>query len=112
MSLELRVVLMLASLEGVLLKNSDEPIQQNLGERLAMLTKEDPQERMKTIGTVRKVYGLRSRFLHHTERPGDTNLVQEFMLVAWVGLLCVVEESAKYATVEEFATGLDIRKMS
>ena len=54
-----------AGLESILLRDSSEPILQNLSERLAMFAYDTVQERTVALKDVKEAYALRSRFVHH-----------------------------------------------
>ena len=60
-----KIIYILASLESVMLKNENEPIQQNLAERVAVFTAQELKERKSIIKTIKSVYGIRSKYLHH-----------------------------------------------
>ncbi|QIW09767.1 HEPN domain-containing protein [Francisella sp. LA112445] len=60
-----KLVYILSSLESVLLKSENEPIQQNLTERFAIFVSKELTERKDIIKNLRAVYTLRSRYLHH-----------------------------------------------
>ena len=54
-----------AGLESILLRDSSEPILQNLSERLAMFAYDTVQERAVALKDIKEAYALRSRFVHH-----------------------------------------------
>jgi arginine/ornithine N-succinyltransferase beta subunit len=60
-----RLVYTLSALEGLFLKDSSEPIQQNLGERMAFLIEREAEARQKVVQNVRAAYGMRSKYIHH-----------------------------------------------
>ena len=60
-----KLIYTLSAIESTLLKNSTEPIQQNLAERLAFLLEEGVSKRKEVIKNVKEVYNIRSKYLHH-----------------------------------------------
>jgi hypothetical protein len=60
-----RLVYTFSALEGLLLKDTSEPIQQNLGERMAFFLTSDSDRRANIAANVRPVYGMRSQYIHH-----------------------------------------------
>lgn len=78
-----KVVHVLSSLESMLLKDENEPIQQNLGERIAVFTQTDLDRRKDVIRAVKDAYRLRSRYLHHGIPPADHTIIQNLLFVAW-----------------------------
>lgn len=81
---------MLSALESILLKNENEPIQQNLAERIAFFISNNIDGRKKIIRNIKDVYGIRSKYLHHGYSSYELESISEFMLntqVVIVGLL-------------------------
>ena len=90
-----KVVHVLSSLESMMLKDENEPIQQNLGERLAVFTQTDLARRKAIIRATRDAYRLRSRYLHHGESSSDRTIIENLLKIAWdfyVKLLGVVDQ--------------------
>src|SRR5437868_8762166 len=69
-----KVVMTFAALETLFLANDGEPIQQNLARRIAWFVHGDFLARKDVVSIIKKAYGLRSKFMHHGERPST----QEF----------------------------------
>ena len=78
-----KLVYVLTALEAMLLRNESEPIQQNLAERLAFVVGRTISERKTIVALSRRVYTLRSAFLHHAQRLDDTVALRQFMFHAW-----------------------------
>lgn len=60
-----RLLYYLAALESLLLKDPNEPIQKNIGERLAFFLEGDVDKRLAIVANVDEVYRRRSQFVHH-----------------------------------------------
>lgn len=89
-----RLVYTLSSLEGLLLKNESEPIQQNLGERMAFLLSKDPATRMKIVELVREAYRMRSQYIHHRISISEENELQSFAVYARASISIALKNMA------------------
>lgn len=108
--LQVKLVLVLSAIEGVYLGNRGEPIQQNVGERLALLTEQGPEARLALTKLVREVYDARSKFVHHAERVESTDSLRAFFRSAWLGVIRAIEHAGTYATVKDFTDAIDLQK--
>jgi len=107
-----KLVYMLAALESILLRNSSEPIQQNLAERLAFLIGENIEDRKNIISNVRDSYSLRSAFLHHGASIDDLKTLEKFMLNVWVAAIKLIFATDHFKTKNDFISYLNDRKLS
>lgn len=109
-----KLIAILVALESMLLKDSNEPIQQNLSERMAFLFKGKASERRKTKSTVIKAYGLRSSFIHHGRSIGtdEMDALREFMMTAWTSFYALIRFSNTYKTKAELFDKIEELKMS
>jgi hypothetical protein len=79
-----KLIFCLVAVESMLLKNASEPIQDNIGERMAYLLGKTPEERLDIETLVKRVYDIRSKFVHHGQRPTDMETLGRFMEKVWV----------------------------
>jgi hypothetical protein len=79
-----KLIFCLVAVESMLLKNSSEPIQDNIGERMAYILGRTAQERLEIESLVKHVYAVRSKFIHHGQRPTDMDVLARFMHKAWL----------------------------
>ncbi len=107
-----KVVYMLSSLESILLKNENEPIQQNLAERIAVFTAQELAKRKAIIKMVKSIYGVRSRYLHHGHSSSELKLISEFMMQVWIFYIQLLENVTRFRTQEEFVNAIDDHKLS
>ena len=107
-----KVVYMLSSLESILLKNENEPIQQNLAERLAVFTAQELPKRKAIIKMIKSVYGVRSRYLHHGHTSSELQLISDFMMQVWIFYIQLLAKVTRFRTQEEFVTAIDDHKLS
>lgn len=107
-----KLVYILSSLESILLKNETEPIQQNLAERLAVFTAQGLDKRKQIIKTVKSVYGLRSRYLHHGHTHAELELMSEFMLCVWHFFMQMMANIGRFSTKDNFVCAIDDHKLT
>jgi len=106
-----KLVHVLAALESTLLKNENEPIQQNLAERIAIFTSQKLDERKAIIKNVKTVYGLRSRYLHHGHSVNELHELSQFLFNAWVFYVQLVANSGQFKNKSEFLNAIDDQKL-
>ena len=106
-----KLVYVLSALESTLLKNESEPIQQNLAERLAIFTSHELVERKAIIKTIRSVYGLRSRYLHHGNTTDELEDISEFLYYVWIFYVKLLGQSQSFNNKKEFLDAIDDRKL-
>lgn len=110
-----KLVYVLVALESLLLKDSQEPIQKNLSERMAVLVSKDVDERLRIIRNVSDAYALRSRFIHHGKSitKTDEQSLRMFMANSWRCLYgIVVLNASRYSTKRRFLEAVDRLKLS
>jgi hypothetical protein len=78
-----RLLYTFAALESLLLRDSREPLAQNIGDRLAFTVEKTAERRRQIVALVRNVYDTRSRFVHHGDRIEDTQTVEKFLRIVW-----------------------------
>ena len=106
-----KLVHILSALESTLLKNGNEPIQQNLAERLAMFTSQELAERKSIIKSVKTVYRLRSRYLHHGHSASELDEFIYFFRHVWIFYTKLLGVSQAFANKAEFLETLDDHKL-
>jgi hypothetical protein len=106
-----RLIYILAAIESVLLRDSNEPIQKNIGERLAFLVGQNVDERISVRNTVTSVYGVRSAFLHHGRALDKMDALELFMKYVWTGFFWLIMNRGKFQTKQELIDTLERRKM-
>jgi hypothetical protein len=106
-----KLVSVLVALESLLLKDSSEPIQQNLSERVAFLF--SPEKRIGVKRSVIQAYGIRSRFIHHGYDIGidEIDALRKFLLNAWAALHGLINLTALCRTKAELFKRFEDVKM-
>jgi hypothetical protein len=106
-----KLVYVFAALESILLKDRNEPIQKNLGERMAFLVGQSAEARMEIVENVSRTYALRSSFVHHGESPDDMATLEAFMKFACLCLVALIDQSRTFRTKSQLIEALETRKM-
>ena len=110
-----KLIHMLVALESLLLRDQSEPIQENLGYRIAFSKRATVDERRAVIAAVKEAYRLRSKFLHHgiavSPDPEDMESVTLFMKVARTFLAMLPEFAAVHSTRAAFLDMLETRRL-
>ena len=107
-----KLVYTLVAMESVLLGNDTEPIQQNVGERMALINASTVEERQRIIRNLKAAYALRSRFIHHGHTIEERETVWQFMISAWALFTTLAKFSQRFETKEELIDHLEAMKLS
>lgn len=107
-----RLVYMLVAIESILVRDENESIQQNVGERMAFVIANTLGARKATIRHLKDAYRLRSKFIHHGETIAEVETVRIFMLDAWRLFIALVKASDKFDTKAQLFDYLDARRLS
>ena len=102
-----RLVYTLSALEGLLLRDSSEPIQQNLGERLAFALEKDAGRRQEIVRNIREVYQMRSQYIHHRASVVEEEAILKFIVHARAIFDGAMASASKFKTVREFVDEID-----
>lgn len=106
-----KLVYIFSSLESILLKDSGEPLQASIGDRLAFVLGKSLHERKRINSLVRTAYGWRSRFVHHGQTTiDDLKTLQAFMKYTWEFFLRLSKHVPHYQSKIEFIDAIDSRK--
>lgn len=107
-----KLVFVLVALESMLLKDANEPIQGNLAERMAFLVGDSLDDRKKIVSTVREIYRVRSKYIHHGKRTSEDEVLQEFLWFAWQTLSQLLLRQDKVESRAKLLAQLDDRRLS
>ena len=106
-----KVIFTLSALESLLLKDENEAIQQNLGERMAFLIGGRIDEKRDIIKTVQSVYGLRSKFLHHGRNIDKRERVSRFLQDAKLVFRIVLANVPNFQDKKSFVSAIEDEKL-
>ncbi len=107
-----RLLAIFGALDSFLLKDDNESIQQNISERIAFAIGKNGGERAKIVPLIKRVYGLRSQFVHHAQKVDDADLIREFLMVVWCFFLWLLFNHAYFPTRKALFDHLDERKFA
>lgn len=107
-----KLVFTVAALESILLRDSNEPIQKNLGERMAFVSGRNIDERKAIIKNVEEIYKYRSAFVHHGQTPRHLESLDSFLLYAWTTMINLLGAVKHYRTKAALLGVLEDRKMA
>lgn len=105
-----KLVYILVSLETMLLRNQSEPIQVNLGDRLAFIVGSNVDERIAIASLVRECYSIRSRYIHHGQSLKEIAALEKFFMYCWVFFTRLIRSQKQFTTKDSFFDYLDRRK--
>lgn len=106
-----RLVYVFAALESLLIGDTD-PILHALAERFAFFSADDGAGRRELRDRVRKVYGLRSRFVHHGHEPSERDLVDQFLIDVHVFFILLVSRSKDFESKDALLHRIDEIKLN
>lgn len=109
-----KIVFVVAAIESLLLKDSNEPIQKNLGERMAFIIGSSASDRKAIIRNVEEFYQIRSALIHHGRETSreDFDVIDNFFFNVWFSFARLLNEIDKYETREELYAALEDKKLS
>jgi hypothetical protein len=96
----------------MLLSDGNEPIQKNLGERMAFLIGQTAQERKDSVKDIDEVYRIRSAFVHLGQTLRHVVTVDRFLANAWTTFSRLMDLSIRYRTKAALVGALEDLKMS
>jgi hypothetical protein len=105
-----KLIFCLVAIETMLLKNPSEPIQDNIAERMAYLLGDSSRERLEIETLVKRIYEIRSRFVHHGQRLTDMVTLAAFMEKVWVLFFHFILNMTTVETKDEMIEILRRRK--
>jgi hypothetical protein len=107
-----RLIYIFAALESMLLKDRNEPIDKNVGERMAFLVGKTTAERQAVVRNTTETYRLRSSFLHHGQSIKELEIVAEFMRNAWSCFAALIRQVGTFRSRLQLIDALEERKMA
>lgn len=108
-----KLIYILSALESILLKDGNEPIQQNLSERLAFFIAKELADRKHIIKTVKSIYAIRSKYLHHGHYThSELGTMSDFMLLIFNFFMKLATNLEKFKTKDDFICVIDDYKLA
>lgn len=97
-----KIVFILSALEIIFLKDSGEPIQISVGQRLGFLIDQDPNKRREAVSLIGDAYKIRSNFIHHGQENEDHEILRKLQFACWNALNIMINNHDKYKNKQEF----------
>jgi hypothetical protein len=91
-----KMIYILVAIESILLKDENEPIQKNIGERMAFLIENEPKKRKDVITNITKIYKIRSAFIHHGKTIDDVESLGIFLRNSYVFFTILIQYIDKF----------------
>lgn len=107
-----RLVATIGALEALLLRGSDEPLQNAVGERLAFLVAHNAEDRMRVVSDYRQAYRLRSRAVHHLRGIDEEDVADRLFRHAFIAFHKAIEGLSIFDHPDRLFEGLDQIKFS
>jgi Apea-like HEPN len=109
-----KLVFVIASIESLLLKDSNEPIQKNLAERMAFIIGQDLPQRKEIVNNVEAFYRVRSGLFHHGEnvQSGDLEVIDKFFRNVWTCFSSLLNSIDSIKTKNALIARLEDRKLN
>jgi hypothetical protein len=105
-----KIIYIVTSLESLLLKTETEPIQQNLSDRFSIFYGKDIDEKKELIKTIKEIYSIRSKYLHHGQSKSELEIISSFLWHVRLFYLRLLHFTDKYTSKEDFLTAIDDQK--
>lgn len=106
-----KLVYLFSSVESILLKDSGEPIQYVVSERMATILGGSSRIKKRLIANFKKMYGKRSQLIHHAKSIELTKEVSQLMRDVWMTFFCIIKQMHLFRTKQEFLDEIDERKL-
>jgi hypothetical protein len=107
-----KLIFILVGLESLLLRDANEPIAKNIGERMAFLIGNSVEGRKAVVRNVDAAYRIRSNFIHHGDSAADSEVIEQFCAYAWQAFYALLHQMDAFATKAALLEALENRKLS
>ncbi|MCK4359502.1 MAG: hypothetical protein KAW92_12345 [Candidatus Cloacimonetes bacterium] len=104
---EEKMIFALSSIETLLLKDSNEPIQSNIGRRLAYINSQKPEKREEINKLIKDAYNLRSEFIHHGQQIVETEILNKTRHYIFLSFMKIIRLTNKIQTHQELITQIE-----
>lgn len=107
-----KLVFLLTAVETLLLKNNNEPIQDNLARRLSFITDSTLLKRKQTIIAFKSAYTQRGKYLHHGFKKLSSSELEFVQQKIWMALINILPNVNKIKTKMDLINDLEDRILS
>lgn len=107
-----RLIYAMSAAEHILLRDDNEPIQSNVGERMAFLIAKAADDRRAVAANFKKAYGFRSRQVHHLAKIEDEDVLDKFFEHMFLMLRSAMDNMPRFKEHGHFLDAIDRIKFS
>lgn len=107
-----RLIYAMSAAEHLLLRDTNEPIQAGVGDRMAFITAGTVEERQAVVANFKKAYALRSKQVHHLAGVDDEKVLVTFFSNMWVLLLQAIKSMPQFKEHSDFLDAIDRMKFA
>jgi hypothetical protein len=107
-----QLIYVFTAVDSFLLRNQNESIQQNIGERIAFALGKTSDERIKIKNNTIEAYSIRSKAVHHGKSIQEQEIVTEFLKNVFLFFVFVIDQNEKYKTRNEFFDEIERKKFA
>ena len=95
------------------MRNNTEAVQQNLAERIAFSIEKSSNERQNVARTIRKIYSMRSNYVHHgVQTIEEREEIDKLLDITWRMFIFLAHNINRFKTKEDFIKALEDSKFS
>jgi hypothetical protein len=102
----------LIALETLLLRDTNEAVQDNVATRVAFLIGKNVDERRSIIADFKVGYSLRSGFVHHGSLIDEAEKAEKFLAIAWHAIMVLLDSPIRFKNRSELLRYLEDRKLA
>jgi len=107
-----RLLHALVAVESLLLRDHNEPVQSQLGYRVALLATSTLQDRKKARRDFLKGYSLRSQFVHHGAKLDDVDTANRVLFLCWSAMIAVIRLTRKFDSKKALLDSLEDEQLA
>lgn len=111
--IEYKIILIFSALETMFIGKESEGITKNLSESVAMFVGIELEERKRILQNLRKVYNLRSKFVHSAHLTDvEKDSLKYFFNYVWDTFMLLIENPNNFRTKKELCDFIQDKKLS
>jgi|GEM_PF-6542619 len=107
-----QLIYVFTALESFLLRNQNENIQQNIGERVAFIIGNTPSERIAIKYNIIAAYSIRSKAVHHGQSIRERDTIIEFFKNVFFFFVNMIDCNEKYKTRNDLFDEIEGKKFA
>ncbi len=97
-----KIVFILSALAIIFLKDSGEPIQITVGQRLGFFISRDPDKRREAVSLISDAYKIRSNYIHHGQENENYEILRKLQFACFNALNIMINNHDVFKNKTEF----------